>query len=335
MEEKDSLQKQLIDKQANFASCNNQRLLLEEHVKILKEKIDKGSSIDNSFSLASELGNLSVKDVELKKAQYELHSVKKQVQENEALLKDAIVEKTRLQDIISSFRQALIKLKTTLWDNINREIKKVKEYLILLDEEKKLANLSLTNAKTMLESLGGKLTIVEAVINLLISQTNAQLQFARVENRSDLLFNANKYIIKRETIKEVIEKTNFLFLRSKDFKDLFKDLFELELPFFYNEEGDVLSDVAYLTKLQERAKDTSDIDQLSSIIRGKYLQEVLSKDFTILHQLRHLNKGFPPLSYNLYVELDTLYRSMLVSDFPASLIWKQIEAIANKTTQER
>ena len=75
--------------------------------------------------------------------------------------------------------------------------------------------------------------------------------------------------------------------------------------------------------------------QLPSIIRGKYLQEVLSKDFTILHQLRHLNKGFPPLSYNLYAKLDTLYKNMLVFDFLASLIWKKIEAIANKTTQER
>ena len=68
MEEKDSLQKQLIDSQANFSSCNNQKLLLEEQVKLLKEKIDQGSSADPSFSLATELGNLSVKDIELKKA---------------------------------------------------------------------------------------------------------------------------------------------------------------------------------------------------------------------------------------------------------------------------
>ena len=61
MEEKDSLQKQLIDSQANFASCNNQKLLLEEQVKLLKEKIDQGSLADPSFTLASELGNLSVR----------------------------------------------------------------------------------------------------------------------------------------------------------------------------------------------------------------------------------------------------------------------------------
>ena len=77
--------------------------------------------------------------------------------------------------------------------------------------------------------------------------------------------------MKRETIKVVTEKANFLFQRSKDLKVLFEDLFELRLPLLWNEEGDVLLDVAYLTKLQERAKDTSNIDHLSSIIRGKDL----------------------------------------------------------------
>ena len=61
--------------------------------------------------------------------------------------------------------------------------------------------------------------------------------------------------MKRDIIEVVTEKENFLFQRSKDFKALFEDLFKLGLPLFWNEDGDVLSDVAYLTKLQERAKD--------------------------------------------------------------------------------
>ena len=68
MEEKESLQKQLINSQANFASCNNQKILLEEEVKLLQEKIDQGSSANPSFALASELSSLSIKDIELKKA---------------------------------------------------------------------------------------------------------------------------------------------------------------------------------------------------------------------------------------------------------------------------
>ena len=74
---------------------------------------------------------------------------------------------------------------------------------------------------------------------------------------------------------------------------------------------------------------------MTSIIRGEDLKNILSKDFTILHQLRNLNKGFPPLSYGFYAEMDALYRNMLVSDLPASPIWKQIEAVANKATQDK
>ena len=101
MEEKESLQKQLIDSQANYDVCNNQKVLLEEQIKLLQEKVDQGSSTDPSFALAFELGSLSVKDVELKKAQDELLLIRKQVQDKDALLQDATAEKTRLQDAIA------------------------------------------------------------------------------------------------------------------------------------------------------------------------------------------------------------------------------------------
>ena len=41
MEEKESLQKKLIDSQANYTVCNNQNLLLEEQIKLLQEKINQ------------------------------------------------------------------------------------------------------------------------------------------------------------------------------------------------------------------------------------------------------------------------------------------------------
>ena len=64
----------------------------------------------------------------------------------------------------------------------------------MLNEERKLAHISLENAKTFLESLGGKPAIAQAAINLLISQTNVQLQFAGVQNGVDLLFNAKNIL---------------------------------------------------------------------------------------------------------------------------------------------
>ena len=56
----------------------------------------------------------------------------------------------------------------------------MKEYLIMLNEERKLAHLSLANSKTFLDNLGGKPAIAQAAINLLISQTNVKLQFGGV-----------------------------------------------------------------------------------------------------------------------------------------------------------
>ena len=99
---------------------------MEEQIKLLQEKVDQGSSVDPSFTLASELGSLSVKDVELKKAQNEILLIRKEVQDKDLLLQDATTEKTKLQNIISSFRQTLIKTRTSHWDNINKEIKKLK-----------------------------------------------------------------------------------------------------------------------------------------------------------------------------------------------------------------
>ena len=52
----------------------------------------------------------------------------------------------------------------------------MKEYLILLDEEKKLANISQTNAKTFLETLGGKPAIAQAAINVVISQNKCSVR---------------------------------------------------------------------------------------------------------------------------------------------------------------
>ena len=102
----------------------------------------------------------------------------------------------------------------------------------MLNEERKLAHLSLANAKTFLDKLGGKPTIAQAAINLLISQTNVQLQFTGVQNRADLLFNAKKYTMKKGMIKLVQEKAYFLLQRTNDFKILFEDLFKIGLPFF-------------------------------------------------------------------------------------------------------
>lgn len=62
LEEKESLQKQLLDNKATIATFTEQKKVLEDQIKLLKEQVDQISSFDPNFNLATELGNLFVKD---------------------------------------------------------------------------------------------------------------------------------------------------------------------------------------------------------------------------------------------------------------------------------
>ena len=93
----------------------------------------------------------------------------------------------------------------------------------------------------------------------------------------------------------------------------------------------LVSEVNYLTKLQEKAKDTSVIDSLDPIIKGRDIFQVLNKDLFLFHETRKTFYGLPPLSYNIYSDLDTLHRDLIADTFPPSSTWKQIVELANKT----
>lgn len=246
------------------------------------------------------------------------------------MLTEALVDRDRLQEHVDSTKKTLIEAKTIIWDHIHREVTKVKDYLILLHEEKKLASTCMKNATLMLDNMGDKPTLAYNDINFLNSQNKAQLQFAGVTNIFDLLVQAKKYVIKDSLAKEVIAKANHLVQRAQDFKTLFKDVFNQGLPFFWIKEGMLVSEVNYLTKLQEKVKDTSVIDSLDPIIKGRDIFQVLDKDLFLFHETRQIIYGLPPPSYNLYSDLDTLHRDLIAATFPPSSIWKQIVELANK-----
>ena len=121
--------------------------------------------------------------------------------------------------------------------------------MILLDEEKELASTCMKNVALMQENMGDKPTLAQNAINFLNSQNKAQLQFVGVTNRFDLLVQAKKYVIKDSLAKEVIAKANHLVKRDRDFKTLFKDVFKQSLPFLWIEEGMLVLEVNYLTKI--------------------------------------------------------------------------------------
>ena len=62
-QEKEILENELQNTKAKVGAFMDQKEKLEGQIKLLKDKVDRLSSSDPNFSLASKLGNLSVKEV--------------------------------------------------------------------------------------------------------------------------------------------------------------------------------------------------------------------------------------------------------------------------------
>ena len=64
--------------------------MLENQVKLLKDKVDQMSLSNPIFFLITEIGKLSVKDLEVKKVQDELEKVKQDVIDKDKLLSNSL-----------------------------------------------------------------------------------------------------------------------------------------------------------------------------------------------------------------------------------------------------
>lgn len=117
---------------AIVGTIKDQKSALENQIKTLKEKVNQMTIIDPSLTLASELGNLSVKEIELKKVQGELEEAKKHILDKDKLLVESSTDKENLKRQVDSLRQALKVAKPLLWDNITKVVKNLKDHLIML-----------------------------------------------------------------------------------------------------------------------------------------------------------------------------------------------------------
>ena len=113
-------------------------------------------SYDPNFSIASELGNLSVKEVEFNKIQEELETTKQDIFEKAKLLTESLDDKDNLKKKMDSIKQSLIDANHMVWDHIVKQIKKLKDYLIMIKDERELATNCLTNVAIVQEGLGDK-----------------------------------------------------------------------------------------------------------------------------------------------------------------------------------
>ena len=77
LQEKEDLQIELQNTKAIVRTIREEKEVLEDQIKKLNEKLENMTTVDSSISLASELGSLSVKELELKTIQDELEETKR------------------------------------------------------------------------------------------------------------------------------------------------------------------------------------------------------------------------------------------------------------------
>ena len=145
--------------------------------------------------------------------------------DKDKLLVESSADKENLKRKVDSVKQALIDAKYLVWDHITKEIKKLKDYLIMLQDEKTLVATCSTNVALVQEGMGDKPVQAQKASNFLNSQSKTQLQFAGIQDRVDLIMQAKKYIVKGSLAREVASKANFLKRRVEDFRNIFKNMF--------------------------------------------------------------------------------------------------------------
>ena len=116
--------------------------------------------------------------------------------------------------------------KQIIWDHLAKEIKKVKDYLVELEDERELATTCLANVSIIQESLGDKPLQALNAINYLNTRTKAQLIFAGILDILEIISQARKYVIKDFMMKDIISKDNFMLGRVSYFILLFKYVFQ-------------------------------------------------------------------------------------------------------------
>ena len=134
LQEKEVLQTELHNTKSILGTARDEKEALEDQIKALKEKFDNMTIVDQSLSLASELGNLSVKELELKNAQEELIEVKRTLVDKIKILVETSTKNENLRRRVEAGKQALKDAKFHLWNHILKEVKKLKYNLIMLQD---------------------------------------------------------------------------------------------------------------------------------------------------------------------------------------------------------
>lgn len=155
---------------AIVGTIKDEKSALEDQIKKMKEKFDNMTTVDSSISLSLELRSLSVRELELKRIKDALVETKK-ILADKVIVIETAAENESLRKQVESGKKVLRDTKSLLWDHMFKEVKKLKDYLLMLQDEKSLVDTYLTNVNLLQEMMGDKPIQAQRATNFLNSQS--------------------------------------------------------------------------------------------------------------------------------------------------------------------
>ena len=169
------------------------------------------------------------------------------------------------------------------------------------------------------------LNTTQNALNFLNSLTYQKLQEIGIKDRVAIVLCSKKFINKHQLMKVVQDKSNAMYSQINDFKRAFKELFEDNLPSFWDDKGRLFSQEHYHNMLVQNCMDHSKFEDLVKGLTGKIIVEKLTKDFEILQKFLIVRGGLPTISYEAYVDLEVFIREMTEYDTPSVEQWRTVE----------
>ena len=169
------------------------------------------------------------------------------------------------------------------------------------------------------------LNTTQNALNFLNSLTYQKLQEIGINDKVTIVLWSKKFINKHQLMKVVQDKANAMSPQINDFSRAFKELFEDDLPYFWDDEGRLFSQEHYHNLLVQNCMDHSKFEDLVKGLTEKIIIEKLTRDFKILQKFLIIRGGFPTVSYEAYVDLKVSIREMIEYDTPSAEQWRTLK----------
>ena len=120
-------------------------------------------------------------------------------------------------------------------------------------------------------------------------------------------------------------KVDIISHKFKEVIKLFTSLVSRGIPFFWEEQGSLLSQKEYLDKLVNCRSNHSKFEYMQQALSGRVVFDKLAEEFELLFDFKVVCAKVPNFSYADNMELKVLANEMVVADFPKPENWRVVQ----------